>query len=309
MLSPTQPYAAVEAISYEPWLAKQVVVSVLRLDQFFPQLSGNKYFKLKHNLSHAQAQGYSRVISFGGAYSNHIHALAYAAQQYGMQALGIIRGDHGYAANPTLSDAQAWGMQLQFVSRSEYKRRAEPEYVRSLQQQYPDAWVIPEGGSNALAVQGCAEIAEHIRQGLGDNFDTVLLPCGTGATLAGVAMGLPPSKQVLGVAVLKGEGYLEAEVQRYLAQVANNSHAKWQICHDYHGGGYAKCDVALARFINNFPIALEPVYSGKLFFALDAMINSAAIAPGSRIVLIHTGGMQGLRGMQAIMDKRLAAAD
>ncbi|WP_019530453.1 1-aminocyclopropane-1-carboxylate deaminase/D-cysteine desulfhydrase [Dasania marina] len=305
MLSPAQAYAAVEPIAYPPWQDSQVAVSVLRLDQFFPQLSGNKYFKLKHNLAYAQAQGYSRVLSFGGAYSNHIHALAYAAKECGMEALGVVRGEESAANNPTLTDAQTWGMALQFVSRSDYKRRVDEDYLQGLRQQYPDAWIIPEGGSNALGVQGCVEIAEHIQQGLGDGYDTVMLPCGTGATLAGVVLGLPPSKQVLGVAVLKGEGYLEAEVQAHLAAAATTPHGQWQLLHDYHCGGYAKCDRALAQFIEGFPLALEPVYSGKLFFALDAMIRSGDIAPGSRMVAIHTGGMQGLRGMQPLMEKYL----
>lgn len=304
-----QPFAYTEPLNHSPWLKKNIRVSVLRLDLFYPEVSGNKYFKLKHNFNQIKLKKIERVISFGGAYSNHIHALAYAAKQHGICATGIIRGEPEYASNATLSDVQSWGMQLKFVSRDEYRCRADPEYLEDLQQRYPAALIIPEGGSNALALKGCAEIVSHIQHALGCDFDTVMLPCGTGATMAGVISALPVDKQVIGVAVLKGADYLDKEIEHYLSVLGASNHASWQLLHHYHGGGYAKCGKSLAQFVNDFTLPIEPVYSGKLFFALDAMIESGAIVEGSHVVAIHTGGMQGLRGMQPLIDKHLAAAN
>ena len=296
-------YARLEDLQHPAWQQYGVDVKVLRLDEYMPNLSGNKYFKLKYNLAQIKQQQFGTVISFGGAYSNHIHALAYAAKSEGLKAVGVIRGEQSYSQNPTLNDALAWGMELVFVSREEYKLRHDALYQQRLADKYQGT-VIPEGGSNQLALQGCAEIVAHINATIGDDYDAVYLPCGTGSTLAGIATCLPQHKRLYGVVVLKGAEYLQTEIAAMLKE--SELPANISLLHDYHQGGYGKCSKQLAAFVQDFPLPVEPVYSGKLFFALDQMLANNMIAPGSRVVAIHTGGLQGLRGMKPIMDKLLS---
>ena len=306
-----------------------VQLTVLRLDLFSSTLSGNKYFKLKHNIEVAKAQGFKTLLSFGGAYSNHIHALAMAGRHYGLATIGIIRGERHSPLNPTLQDAVDAGMQLHYISRQDYRRKSEPDFSLSLpvelQQQFEQAYVIPEGGSNMLGVQGCMEIVDHVKHHLNDDFDTIVLPCGTAATMAGVAAAAGYNKQVMGVAVLKNAHYLETDCAAFIAQVlAHKSPAfgvgfglaaagqteegspkkNWQMLHDYHHGGYAKTSPDLMAFIDRFQhqhgIPLEPVYSGKMFYGLFDWLSqqSPNEIAGLRMVAIHTGGLQGVRGFE-----------
>lgn len=286
-----------------------VRLRVLRLDSFFPQLSGNKYFKLKYNLQQARQLGYRQLLSFGGAYSNHLHALAWAARECDFDAVAVVRGERAAQLSPTLQDALDWGMRLHFVSRSDYRRRAEADFLSDLQSRLGPAFVIPEGGSNLLALRGCAEIIAHL-QGAEAGCQQLFLPCGTGATLAGVVSGLSsPAPKVVGVSVLKGD-FLSKDVSRLLAQAGIvRSAVDWRIEQRFHHGGYARCSRELAHFIRDFSsrtgLALEPVYSGKMFYAIYQMLAAGEIALGSELLAIHTGGMQGLRGMQEKMDKLL----
>lgn len=292
-----------------------VSVRVLRLDLYPPlnaaMSSGNKYFKLKYNIQAAQQQGKTQLLSFGGAYSNHIHALALAGKQHGLQTIGLIRGEQQQPLNPTLRDAVDAGMQLHYINRIDYRRKAEVNFIAELERQFPAAFIIPEGGSNQLGVQGCMEIADHIAYYRGQHTDTVMLPVATGATMAGLVAALPNST-VVGVAVLKGGDFLHDELNAYLLQSGQIDWGNWQLECNYHGGGYAKCDSRLAQFISDvskrLDIPLEPVYSGKLFCALYDKVRTKAFPHGSNITLIHTGGMQGLRGMQQQFDAALKQA-
>ena len=301
----------------DPLIARSgVTLCVLRLDQYDSHLSGNKYFKLKYNIQRARELGARQLLSFGGAYSNHIHALAMAGQQQHMETIGIIRGQQTLPLNSTLQDASDAGMSLQFVSREQYRQRHHADYLQQLQQQYPGAYIIPEGGSNLLGVKGCMEIVDHIQHAMNNgavgisDYDTVIMPCGTAATLAGVAAAAA-DKQVLGIAVLKNADYLAGEVREYHQGLGGVDGNNWQLIHDYHGGGYAKLSYKLAVFIENFQqrhaITIEPVYSGKMFYALYDLLEQGYFAPGSNIVAIHTGGLQGLRGMQNKMAQLLSA--
>ena len=290
-----------------PWLkTAHVSLKVLRLDDFCPQASGNKLFKLKYNLIAALDRGHRKIISFGGAYSNHIHALALAGKQHGIRTVGVIRGEPVDPLNPTLNDARQAGMTLHFVSRECYRQRHEGEFQQQLQQRLGASYIMPEGGSNELAIKGCEEIVDHISAHLGTDYDVVAVPCGTGGTLAGVARAVADDKLALGVSVLKGVDYLNDEIAGYIGITDRHN---WRLEGDYHCGGYAKCHRDLAMFIQEFigqtGIPVEPVYSGKLFFALKAMIESGQFAKGTRIVAVHTGGMQGLRGMQPRLDRLL----
>ncbi|MBN4055108.1 pyridoxal-phosphate dependent enzyme [bacterium AH-315-K03] len=280
---------------------------VLRLDQIPPMYSGNKYFKLKYTIQQAKNKGFTCLLSFGGAYSNHIHALALAGKQQGLETIGIIRGERTTPLNPTLSDAEQAGMVLHFVSRQEYRLRYNSEYLNQLAAQYKGSFILSEGGSNLSAVRGCMEIVEHIHHGVDHNYDVIILPCATAATLAGVIAAAPQGKQVIGVSVLKNVSSLESQVMQYHKALGVKDNKHWHIEHGYHCGGYAKINKELINFVTDFQqrnnIPLEPIYSGKMFYALYQLLNNNTISTNSRVIAIHTGGLQGLRGMKASIDR------
>ena len=263
-------------------------ISIKRLDLIHPQISGNKFFKLKYNLLAARQQGFEKVLTFGGAYSNHIAATAFAAHKFGFQSLGMIRGEElaQRPFNPTLATAQQFGMQLEFISRNAYRQKDQPDFLQHLQQQYPDFYLIPEGGTNALAVQGCREIltAEDAQ------FDLICCAVGTGGTLAGLIEASQQHQQLLGFSALKGD-FLTHEV----AQLTTKRN--WRILDNYCCGGYAKTTPELIQFIQTFEqrynIPLEQVYTGKMLRGIFDLIDQDKIGPDQKILLIHTGGLQG----------------
>ena len=263
-------------------------ISIKRLDLIHPQISGNKFFKLKYNLLAARQQGFEKVLTFGGAYSNHIAATAFAAHQFGFQSLGMIRGEElaQRPFNPTLATAQQFGMQLEFISRNAYRQKDQPDFLQHLQQQYPDFYLIPEGGTNALAVQGCREILTTEDA----QFDLICCAVGTGGTLAGLIEASQQHQQLLGVSALKGD-FLTHEV----AQLTTKRN--WRILDDYCCGGYAKTTPELIQFIQTFEqrynIPLEQVYTGKMLRGIFDLIDQDKIGPDQKILLIHTGGLQG----------------
>lgn len=263
-------------------------ISIKRLDLIHPQISGNKFFKLKYNLLAARQQGFEKVLTFGGAYSNHIAATAFAAHKFGFQSLGMIRGEElaQRPLNPTLATAQQFGMQLEFISRNAYRQKDQPDFLQRLQQQYPDFYLIPEGGTNALAVQGCREIltAEDAQ------FDLICCAVGTGGTFAGLIEASQQHQQLLGFSALKGD-FLTHEV----AQLTTKRN--WRILDNYCCGGYAKTTPELIQFIQTFEqrynIPLEQVYTGKMLRGIFDLIDQDKIGPDQKILLIHTGGLQG----------------
>jgi 1-aminocyclopropane-1-carboxylate deaminase len=280
-------------------------IAVARLDLGNPPAGGNKYFKLKANLELAQSQGIRRLVTFGGAWSNHIHALAAVGRETGIETVGIIRGEETQTLCATLLDARNWGMNLVFVSRSEYRRRHEADYVHALQKQYSPCMVIPEGGANDAGVEGCvgipALLGEHLQpRGL------VALACGTGTTMAGVARGLPASCSALGIAVLKGHRSLEPDISRAIAAIATiaatdaEQHLNWRIDHRWHCGGYARVSAQLKQFILTFEaiqgIPLDPVYTGKMMYGLHQLRACGEISAVQSVLALHTGGLQGRRG-------------
>ena len=278
------------------WLSGTgVALSVLRADLVDPLLSGNKYFKLKLNLEAARLSGHNTLLSFGGPWSNHLHALAAAGQRFGFNTIGVVRGEAPGALNACLQDARDWGMHLHFVSRSDYQRRDEPDFLAGLEQVFGEYHLIPEGGANLEGLLGCRELAEVIPP---KTFSRLLLACGTGTTLAGLitAADVP----VTGIQVLKGAGYLQGEVRGMLAKYDLSATAPWEVLDEFHGGGYARADPALLDFCNAFTretgVPLEPVYSGKLFFAIANLLARGHFARGSNLLAIHGGGLQGLRG-------------
>lgn len=259
-------------------------ISILRLDLLHPEVSGNKWFKLKYNLQEAKRQKKNTILTFGGAFSNHIAATAFACKDEGFKSIGIIRGEESSANNPTLSLAKKNGMELRFVSREIYKQKHSEGYLKKLQQEFPDAFIVPEGGDNSLGQQGCKEIIGH----LSEKFTTLFCAYGTGTTARGIAGAIRDHQQLIAINVLKYE--------------ATSDLPKLHVNNAYHFGGYAKHTQALLEFKTGFEktyaIELDYVYTAKLMFAVIDMIKKNEIPKTDNILVIHSGGLQGNRGYE-----------
>lgn len=260
---------------------------VLRTDLNHPDISGNKLFKLKYNLLEARKRGYNSLLTFGGAYSNHIAATAAAGKEHNFKTIGIIRGEK--VENPTLSLAEKNGMELHFVSRDLYRDK---EALYAFAKTLGDHFIIPEGGANEMGVKGCMEIISSVEV----PFDTVCCACGTGTTLSGIILSIKPEQKALGFQVLKAENYIEKEVGRWL-EYFNNISSNWKVSEEYHFGGYAKQDSVLQDFILDFEqkqgIPLDAVYTGKMMFGIYDLIKKGCFPHGEKLVAVHSGGLQG----------------
>lgn len=276
-----------------------------RDDLIHPVISGNKWRKLRYNLREAVMQDHHTVLTFGGAFSNHIAATAQACFNAGLSSIGIIRGDEltGIGLNPTLHEADRLGMELHFVSRDDYRKRAESEYLRTLETSFGRFFHIPEGGANALGVKGCTEILSEVDE----DYDVVCCAAGTGTTLAGLTLSLPEGKRLIGFPALKGGGFLKDGVMRLVTESrlrAVSDSAVPELVTDYHFGGYAKMTDALLAFIQTFRkrtgILLDPVYTGKMMFGIYDLAQKGHFPQGTTILVIHTGGLQGWKGMMDV---------
>ncbi len=276
-----------------------VNVYILRMDRLGGPAPGNKWYKLQGNIAEAQRLGVRRLVSFGGAWSNHLHALAAIGHERGYETVGIVRGDPEPAATAMLEDARRWGMQILHVPRSEYRRRNDPDYLQQVAERFAPCLVVPEGGANAAGVRGCMAIADLLRTAV-PQAGRVVVAVGTGTTLAGIAAGLGPGFDVTGVSALKGAVDLEQRVGRALGQCAVSGSARWSILHDYHCGGFARVSDELRQFILAFEaeygIPLDPVYTAKAMFAIHHRLRLREWDAAQPIVLVHTGGLQGRRG-------------
>ncbi len=270
----------------------QIELWLKRDDLLHPIISGNKWRKLKYILQHAISTGADTIISMGGAYSNHLHALAYTGRLLNISTVAYVRGEQPKLFNPTLKDLVTWGMQLKFISRSSYR---ELRHYQSLPEQKPNEYWLPEGGALGYALQGVAEMVEEIDIA----YDTICVPCGTGTTMAGMIAASLDQTAVLGFSALKGTHFLEHDVKKLLPD-SSTSFCQWSINHDYHFGGFAKTTPTLLDFINGFKhqtgIELEPVYTGKMMYGIYALVKQGYFAKGHRIIAVHTGGLQGKRG-------------
>ncbi|MEH6454039.1 MAG: pyridoxal-phosphate dependent enzyme [Psychromonas sp.] len=280
-------------------------LSVKRDDLLHPDISGNKWRKLKFNLLAARSQEVNHIISFGGAFSNHIHALAAAGFHLGFKTTGIIRGESSYASNPTLNQAQAWGMELEFVSRIEYRRRNDSDYLLSLKERFPNALIVPEGGSNQTALPGVMESVQEMQQQSTCAIDHIITATGSGGTLAGLIAGSSKTGlncKVTGVAVLKKADYLNQQIEILLQQNNVTNAPEWRLQTRFHQGGYAKVNKELALFCQQFSlqtgIPIEPIYTGKMFYALFELVEQGHFKKGEHIIALHTGGLQGINGLQ-----------
>ncbi len=281
---------------YEP-LCKKAHVSLFlqREDLVHPLLSGNKWYKLKYNLEQAKNEGQHTLLTFGGAYSNHIYATAAAGQVYGFKTIGVIRGEASNPPNYTLRQAAAMGMQLHYIDRQSYRHKEEESFAEELHRQFGNYYLLPEGGANALAVKGCMEIARYAA-----DYDYACVSMGTGSTLAGMAVAMNGTGKLLGFPALKNGSFLMDEVHQLTQAYAGKTFDNIQLIDQYHFGGYARFKPSLIDFINAFirkhQILLDPVYTGKMLYGIYDMVRQGFFPAGSRILAIHSGGLQGVHG-------------
>jgi 1-aminocyclopropane-1-carboxylate deaminase/D-cysteine desulfhydrase-like pyridoxal-dependent ACC family enzyme len=266
-----------------------------RDDQLHPLVSGNKWRKLKYNLLAARAQKLNTLLTFGGAYSNHLYATAAAGRVFGFGTVGVVRGDELINAprNTTLTFCESCGMTLHFVSRADFRRKDDPSFTSSLQARFGPAYVLPEGGTNALAIRGTAEIIPEIIAQLGCAPNYVCCPVGTGGTVAGLIQSAPPETTVLGFLALKAPDFQ--------LPVFIPSTARFRLQTDYHFGGYAKTTPELLDFIRAFEqrtgILIEQVYTAKMLYGIYDLVRQGYFPDGATVVAVHTGGLQGRSGV------------
>lgn len=261
---------------------------VKREDLNHPIISGNKWWKLKYNLVQALEEKERTLLTFGGAYSNHIVAVAEAAASLGLKSIGIIRGERHNPPNPSLRFAESRGMRLHYISRELYREKSDDDFVRSLREEFGDFYLIPEGGTNSLAVKGTREFGEKLVREVA--FDYVVLPVGTGGTLAGIIQALKEDQVAIGLSSLKGGKFLEEVVSTWVGNKSN-----WSIETRFHFGGFARTTPELLNFIRQqaHHLPLDPVYTAKTIFGIYAMIRNQEFRRGTTVLMIHTGGLQG----------------
>ena len=287
-----------QKITYD--LPKGITLEIKREDLLHPFVSGNKFRKLKYNVLQAKAENQSVLLTFGGAFSNHIAAVAYAGKEQGFETIGVIRGDElrdKISENPTLSFAQECGMRFEFVTREAYRHKTETAFIEQLQVKFGSFYLVPEGGTNDLAVKGCEEILTEFDA----HFDFVCSAVGTGGTISGLINSALPHQTVLGFPALKGD-FLQNEIHKFV----NNKN--WELITDYHFGGYGKVTTEFIEWMNWFyaqtGIPLDPIYTGKMVFGVMDLIQRNYFPPKSKILMIHTGGLQGIAGMNAKLEKQ-----
>ena len=260
-----------------------------RDDLINPDIPGNKWRKLKYNLQAAREQGANLLLTFGGAYSNHIRATAAAGYHFGFSTVGVIRGEEHLPLNPVLAEAVSRGMRLTYLDRTAYRGKMSPDVVDGLRERFGSFYLLPEGGSNELAARGCAEIPAEI----GQPFDLICCPCGTGGTLAGLAHGLGQGQRALGFSVLKGAGFLRRDVGELQTRSFGAPSANWTIEQDFHFGGFARRTPLLDEFIADFAhrhgMTLNWVYAAKMMYGICALAGQPALPAGTTVVAVITG--------------------
>ena len=268
---------------------KKIRLFIKRIDKVHPFVSGNKWYKLKYNLKVAKEKGFKTLLTFGGAYSNHIIATSCAAKENSFQSIAIIRGEEQLSLNPTLSFAMENGMELHYVSRSDYRLKHTSNFIISLKEKFGDFYLVPEGGTNDLAIKGTAEILDKM-----DKQDYICCAVGTGGTIAGIINASDNKQKIIGFPAIKGFDTLQKDIESW------TNKQNWKLINDYCGG-YAKVNEELVAFIHQFNLAhnisLDVVYTGKMMFGILDLIGQDYFVKGSSILAIHTGGLQGNKGM------------
>ncbi|GGF62012.1 1-aminocyclopropane-1-carboxylate deaminase/D-cysteine desulfhydrase [Wenyingzhuangia marina] len=284
---------------------KEVSLYIKREDLLHPFISGNKFRKLKYNLQEAKSQNKECLLTFGGAYSNHILATAAAGKEYGFKTVGVIRGEElgidlqkTFSQNPTLKQAHQFGMEFLFVSRAAYQQKNDVTFLTLLLTKYPNTYILPEGGTNSLAIKGCEEILSE----KDTEFTHVCCAMGTGGTVTGIINSSAAKQNILVFPSLKGNWIVD-EINSLKPNKQN-----WQVIADYHFGGYGKVSEDLITFINQFKnqtnILLDPIYTGKMLFGILELIKNNHFKKGSKILAIHTGGLQGIAGMNLLLKQK-----
>jgi len=293
-------FALMVSINQEIKLNSNISLYIKREDLLHPFISGNKYRKLKYNIKQAQAENKSTILTFGGAFSNHIAAVAYAGKLNNIKTIGVIRGEELVSfvnSNPTLKFAQECGMEFEFITRKNYSNKSNKDFINELIKKHGDFFLIPEGGTNNLAIKGCKEILTP----LDTEFDFVCCSVGTGGTISGLINSSNQNQQILGFPALKGD-FLQKDILKF---AVNDN---WKLILDYHFGGYAKVNDELIKFINSFykkyNIPLDPIYTGKMMFGIFDLIDKKYFPENSKILAIHTGGLQGIKGMNEFLSKK-----
>ncbi|WP_406637614.1 1-aminocyclopropane-1-carboxylate deaminase/D-cysteine desulfhydrase [Amycolatopsis sp. WGS_07] len=257
-----------------------------RDDLIHPDVPGNKWRKLKFNLEEARTQGFHCLLTFGGAYSNHLRATAAAGRYFAFDTVGVVRGEEHLPLNESLEYAASAGMRLTYMDRTTYRRKADPDVLSHLTSQFGPCYILPEGGSNALAARGCTELVDEIAE----DFDIICSACGTGCTLAGIAARLQQGQRAIGFSVLKGGDFLSDEIRRFQREAFEAGTNNWTLDTDFHFGGYAKRNPELDAFISDFEdrhgVLLDWVYEAKMMYGIFARASSGQFAPGSTVVAV-----------------------
>jgi 1-aminocyclopropane-1-carboxylate deaminase len=286
----------IEPLNWPELALENSSADTLRLDKIHPIISGNKGFKLAEHLRLAAASPYTSIITFGGAYSNHLVATAYAAKQASLKAIGIVRGEQPFALSSTLQDATAYDMQLEFISRQQYAQKDDPHFLQTLADRYPGAYIIPEGGGGLPGIKGSENILCKTDAA---PYTHIFCAVGTGTTWLGLIRAARPGQTVIGVPVLKGIESIDAvDHQKWLTPEQKERAA---LLTGYHFGGYARHPPPLLDFMNRLyketGIPTDIVYTGKLFYAVRDSLRRQAFPPHSRLLVIHSGGLQGNRSL------------
>ena len=281
-------------------LSSDYVLDIKREDLIHPFVSGNKFRKLKYNLVEAKKLNQTKLLTFGGAFSNHIAAVAYAGMEHGFQTIGIIRGEelkNKINKNPTLQFAQKCGMIFEFVTRENYRNKENLDFIASLKIKYNDFYMIPEGGTNDFAIKGCEEILTEADA----EYDFVCCCVGTGGTISGLINSSKQHQKIIGFSALKGN-FLQNEIRKFAKK------DNWDLRSEYHFGGYGKVTDELILFMNLFSnqnsILLDPIYTSKMVFGVIDLINRNYFPKKSKILMIHSGGLQGIEGMNLILKNK-----
>ncbi|WP_369048605.1 1-aminocyclopropane-1-carboxylate deaminase/D-cysteine desulfhydrase [Tenacibaculum sp. UWU-22] len=278
---------------------------IKREDAIHPFVSGNKFRKLKYNIKAAREQQKDTLLTFGGAFSNHIAATAATGKIAGFKTIGVVRGEElGYnlhktlTTNTTLNEAYKNGMQLKFVTREAYRNKTSQLFIEQLKKEFGDFYLVPEGGTNSLAVKGCEEILTTADE----KFDYICVAVGTGGTVSGLINSTKKYQKVIGFPALKGD-FLSEEIKKYTLNNLN-----WSLVNEYHFGGYGKHTSSLISFINAFKtqtnILLDPIYTGKMLFGIVDLIKNNHFKEGNKILAIHTGGLQGINGVNQLLKQK-----
>lgn len=280
-----------------PNVSTDIKVYMKRIDHVHPIISGNKWFKMKYNIAEMMEQGMDTLLTFGGAFSNHIHAAAMAGKIFGFKTIGLIRGEEHLPLNETLQFAVDNGMELHYIDRTTFRERESEGFLKSIKGKFGDVYILPLGGTNNIALKGCAEIVNQIDI----EYDYICSASGSGGTFAGIVAGLNGDKKGIVFPALKGGGFLEEVISNLVFEYSVKHFSNWSLNKDYHFGGFAKLTKELVEFTKDFKklnsFELDYIYTNKMMFGIAELIKGGYFKSGETIVAIHSGGLQGNFGM------------